>query len=68
MKAHSSKAYRALTGLVFPRHHHIGEKHVRISEMEKHLVDGAMHIFHDTDRKGIHAPLGRHQSGFKIGI
>ncbi len=68
MKAHCSKACSALKGTVFPRHHHIGEKHVQSSEMEQHLVDDARHVFHDTDRQGIRAPLGRHHPGVKIGI
>ncbi len=68
MKVHCSKACRTLKGMVFPRHHHIGEKHASISEMEKHLVDNARRVFYDTGRQGIRAPLGRHHPYFKIGI
>ncbi len=68
MKVHGLKAYRNLKAMVFSHHHHIGEKHVPTSEMEKHLVDGVRYRFHDTDRQGLRNPLGHCHFGFRIGF
>ena len=67
MKAHCSQAYSTLKSL-FVRHYHIGEEHVSTSEMEKHLVEDAKHVFLATDRQGTRAPLGRHHPGFRFGL
>jgi len=68
MKAHYFKACSTLKNMVIPRHHHIGERHASISEMEKHLVDDAKRVFDGTDRQGIHSPMNRHHPGLKIKI
>lgn len=68
MKAHCFKACSSPKGMIILRHHHIGERHASISEMEKHLVDDAKRVFAGTDRQGIHSPMDRHHFGLKIKI
>ena len=68
MKAHYSQACYTLKDLFVRHHHHIGEEHASTSEMEKHLVEDAKHVFHASDRRGTRAPLGRHHPGFRVGI
>ena len=41
------------------------------SDLEKHIVEDAKHIFHDTDLKNEHSPLcclSAHKLCFKIGV